>query len=446
MKPIHLALACLLALPLAMAADPRVEFAFGVLAEARGNKVEAGARFEAARLADPAAGPLVLRAVRARMEANERPAAIKLYRDLAAMRQDDLAVQLGYADFLDQQGQGDSLALTLSSDTLDAALVRFPSHPEILRRLFQHAQSTGNKARQLALLEEFRQDDPASALTYASLSRGMFEAEDVAARKAMDERLLHAFEGSPQRPDLARVASDHFNDTGRTDTAIDILKRHAEAAPSSLGLRTRLGILLFAAKRDAEGEAVLKDVLVINPNQALAHQSLAKFYRLRGQPELACFHAGELLKLRGGSPNDFSRLADEFLAVGNPHDARLLLERAVFDHPDSRGLAEKLAIATRRDPETRDQAARLFREAETAKPSSEKPDPTFLVESAEALIDQGETKSAEERLRTAIRAYPADAKKDTAAALRRLAALWEKENRNIDAARALRQRADALDR
>jgi hypothetical protein len=62
------------------------------------------------------------------------------------------------------------------------------------------------------------------------------------------------------------------------------------------------------------------------------------------------------------------------------------------------------------------------------------------------LIEQGQTKAAEERLRTAIKTFPAEAKKETANALRRLALLWETENRNLDAARALRQRADGLDR
>lgn len=426
--------------------DAHVEFALGVLAEVRGQPTEAAARFETARLADPTAGPLVERAVRARIEAGDRGGAVKLYRELAVARPEDLSIQLGYADFLDAQSRGDSLALKLSSDTLEAALVRFPAHPEILRRLFQQAGAAGNKPRQLEWLGQFRQDDPASALLYSSLARGLFEAEDAAARKEVDERLLHAFEANPQRPDLARAASDHFHNTGRLDDAINVLRRHAEAAPSSLDLRTRLGVLLITAKRDDEGEAVLKEVLLINPNQALAHQTLAKFHRLRGNPAPARFHAGELLKLRGGSAEDYIKLADEWLDAGDPREARLLLERAGFEHPDDRKLAEKLAIATRRDPETRAQAARLFREAEAAKPAGEKTDPAFLVESAEALIDQGETKSGEDRLRLAIRAFPADAKKDTAAALRRLASLWEKENRNVDAARSLRQRADALDR
>jgi Tfp pilus assembly protein PilF len=433
----------LFAASLAEAGNPRTDFALGVLAESRDDAAEATLRFENAREADPLALPLVRRAVRARLAEGARPAAVKLYRDLAAARPDDLEIQLACADFLEQQGGGDALALKLADETLEAALQKNPGHPEIIRRLFQRAPSAGDKSRRL---DQLAPDDPASVLLYATLSRSLFDSADAAAREKLDRRFLSAVESYPENPGLARAASEYFRDTERPDQAIDILKRHIEAAPSSLDLRTRLGILHFTAQRDAEGEAALKEVLAIHPRQALAHQSLAKFYRLRDPPGPARFHAGELLKIRGGSPADFIKLADEWLAADDPRQARILLEKAVFDHPQNFELANQLAIATCRDPATRDLAARLFREAEALRSADRKPEPAFLIESAEALIAQGQSKAAEERLRAAIKSFPPEAKKETAAALRRLALLWETEGRNVNAARALRQRADALDR
>jgi predicted Zn-dependent protease len=433
----------LFAASLAEAGNPRTDFALGVLAESRDDAAEATLRFENAREAAPLALPLVRRAVRARLAEGARPAAVKLYRDLAAARPDDLEIQLACADFLEQQGGGDALALKLADETLEAALQKNPGHPEIIRRLFQRAPSAGDKSRRL---DQLAPDDPASVLLYATLSRSLFDSADAAAREKLDRRFLSAVESYPENPGLARAASEYFRDTERPDQAIDILKRHIEAAPSSLDLRTRLGILHFTAQRDAEGEAALKEVLAIHPRQALAHQSLAKFYRLRDPPGPARFHAGELLKVRGGSPADFIKLADEWVAADEPRQARILLEKAVFDHPQNFQLANQLAIATRRDPATRDLAARLFREAEALRSADRKPEPAFLIESAEALIAQGQSKAAEERLRAAIKSFPPEAKKETAAALRRLALLWETEGRNVNAARALRQRADALDR
>ena len=429
-----------LAAPLIAADNPRVEYALGVLAECRGEADSAATHFENARKADPLAAPLVERGVSQRLAAGDRAGAILLYQEFAAARPDDLTAQIGYADFLTRQGKGDALALKLAAETLDAALAKHPGHPEIIRRLVSLDPS-----RAVGLLDGLSPDDSASVLLFAALSRGGHDAEDAAVRAEIDRRFLLALEAHPENPVLARAASDHFGDSKRRDQAIEVLKLHTQAAPWSLDARVRLGILEFSAKRDADGETTLKEVLSIHPRQALAHQALAKFYRLRGNAELASRHAGELLKIRGGSPSEFIKLADERLAADDPREARLLLEKAVFQHPDNVELGMKLAIATRRDPQTRSRAARLFREAEAAVAGVKISDPAFLTESAEALIESGQSKAGEERLRAAIRAYPPDAKKETAAALRRLAALWVTEKRNPDAARALLQRADALD-
>lgn len=435
----------LLAASPALAGNPRLDFAFGVLATERRNREEAQRLFEQARQEDPTAFPLVRHAITAKLDAGDRPGAITLYRELAATRPDDLGIQIGYADFLTQQGGDDSFASKLAEETLANALKKNPGEPEIIRRLFQQASAALDKPRQQELLEMLPEGDPSATILYASLARGLMDSEDEAAREKIDRRFLQAMEAHPEFPPLARAASDHFNNTGRTDEAIRILKKHAEAAPSSLDLRTRLGILCFSAKRNEEGEAQLKEVLVIHPRQTLAHQSLAKFYRLNDRPELARVHSGELLKIRGGSPAEFITLADEWLDAGESRQARLLLENAVFAHPGDFELASRLAIATRRDPETSTRAARLFREAEAAQPADGKASPDFMIESAEVMIAEGQGKAAEERLRNAIRAYPPGAKKETAAALRRLAGLWESENRNLDAAKSLRQRADGLD-
>ncbi|MBC8127090.1 MAG: hypothetical protein H8M99_08100 [Gloeobacteraceae cyanobacterium ES-bin-144] len=425
--------------PLFAAPNPRVEYAFGVLAECRGDKAAAATHYQNALEADPLAGPLVVIGVERLIDEGDRAAAIRLYRDFASVRVEDLSVQIAYADFLREQGRGDSMALKLAVETLNAALKKNPGNPEIIRRLISLDGSRANE-----LLAQLAPDDPASAMLYAAISRSAPDANDVAVRAEIDRRFLAAIEAHPRNLALAREASDYFKDTNRLDQAIEVLRRHTEAAPWSLDARVRLGILDFSAKRDDDGEATLKDVLTIQPKHALAHQALAKFHRLRGKPELARNHSVELLKIRGGSPSEFLKLADECLASGNARDARLLLERAVFKHPDNTELRIKLAISTHQDPETRDRATRLFREAEVLAAEGKITDPAFLTASAEAMIESGQSKAGEERLRAAIRAYPPTAKKETAAALRRLALLWETEQRNGDAARALRQRADSL--
>jgi Flp pilus assembly protein TadD len=249
----------------------------------------------------------------------------------------------------------------------------------------------------------------------------------------------------PEWAGIARAASDHFRQTDRLDKAIGILRKHVEARPSSLDLKIRLGILLFSGKQDGEAVKVLREVLDVHPKKALAHESLAKHFRQKGMIDEARFHAAELLGIRGGTAEEFMELAEELTAAGDFRAARILLEKAVFRHDDDAKLMMKLAIAASRDPDTKDSAARLFREAEAMLANPAEMDPGFLVASAKELLAQGQVKAAEERLRNAIRTFPKESKKETAAAMRALADIWISDNRNLDAARALISRAEAME-
>ena len=437
-------LSLLLIGPLVAAENARLEFALGVLEEARGVS-SAQDHFERARLADPLALPLVQRAVTQRLKTADRAGAVRIFQALAKARPDELEVQLLFADFLSTEGAGDAMAVKLASETLESILENHPANPAIIQRLYQIYRTLDRQPDAEALLNRLDPKDGESAMLYATLIRNSAEADEAANLARLDEHYRLAMGSNPQLATLARDASEHFRTTQRPEQAIAVLAQHVAAAPTSLDLRTRLGVMCFAAGHHERGEAVLKAVLEIAPSDALAHQSLAKFYRSLGQADRALFHASERLKLKGGSVADFLKLADEWLAAGDPRAARILLEKAVFDQPENWPLHEQLAIATRLDPETQARAAQTFREAELVKPPYLAASPSFLLESAEAMLTEGQSKAAEERLRGAIRTFPPKAKKDTAVALRRLASIWESENRNADAAKSLRKRADALD-
>jgi len=428
--------------------NPRVEFAKGLLDQSRGNRQEAAKRFETARLADPLALPLVQRAANRNLAEGNLAAAVTLYREFAAASPQRLDAQLLYADFLRAQGKGDGLAEKMAGATLEGALQHFPDNPAILERLFRTSEAKGDHERSMQLFETLtakRPLSPAAMLLAADWSGILFKGDDLPARDRLDRLFEKAVEATPTHAALARAASEHFRKTNRLDRAIAALDQHVQAVPADLDLRTRLGILQFAANHATDGEATLKAVIAIDDRNALAHESLAKFYRKQNQTPLALPHADAVLRIRGGDPSEFLALADEWLGVNQPKAARILLEKAAFDHPADPAIAAKLAIATHRDPETRGKASVLFREAESVIPTDAPADPAFLAESASALIDEHRLPAAEDRLRKAIRAYPPDEKLQTAATLRQLADLWNSQNKNADAARALRQRADSLD-
>jgi hypothetical protein len=69
-----------------------------------------------------------------------------------------------------------------------------------------------------------------------------------------------------------------------------------------------------------------------------------------------------------------------------------------------------------------------------------------LLGSAEAYWNAGKAELAESALRQAIKLYAPEQKKDSAAAMRLLASWWQQQNKNVEAAKALIQRAEMMEK
>lgn len=430
---------------LPLAASTRVDFARAVLAGLRGEDAAARELSEKARAADPAAFPLMLRVAEQRRAAGDLAGASMLHREFAAAHPGRLDARLAYVDFLREASPDDDFASRLALEVLERGEPSFADELQVQRRLFRIHESLGRRDRSMEVFERVA-SRPDGVLDALAMARTLFAADDLAARGRIAGLLRDACRRVPADAALARTASDWFRGIGDLPTAVEILSDHAAALPSSLALRIRLGLLQLAADRAGEGERTLRAVLEIDPRQALAHQALAKLYRKQQRIAEARPHAAQRLQLRGGEPAEFIALAEEFLAADDPRAARLLLEKGAFQHPADASLLALRAIANRRDPAGRSQASRLFREAETlAAKDGPTRDPVFLQEFAESLLESGQSAAAEDRLRAAIRAFPPERKQETAAALRRLAGIWQSEGRHAEAAAALLHRADALD-
>lgn len=435
----------LLFIPLSVLGDSKQDYARGVLERSRGK--DPTEWFERALEADPGAWPLVSEVAGLRQAAGDIAGASSLLREFSKEHPERLDAQLAYADFLRESSPEDDLAAKLAGEALEKTLERHPGELAVIRRLFRVYEQRGMRERSMALFEEVVERPGAGpALAAAELARTLFPGDDEEARARVDAVFERAMARTPADRVLARAASEHFTNSSRYGKAAEMLEAHVAADPTSLELRVRLGVLFFAADRGEEGERVLREVLEIDRRRARAHQALAKYYRLQEDPERARPHAVAVLKIRGGDADQFVKLSDELLDDDRPREARLLLEKGLFDHPEDPAIAVKLAIATRRDETARSGAAWRFREAEalsgTDGPATE---PAFQLEFAECLLESGDTPAAEKRLQTAIKAYGREDEVEMARALRRLASIWQEEGRNEAAARSLLRRADALD-
>lgn len=430
----------------ASSAGSLLDYSYGVLEESRGNQHKAYGFYEKAYEKSPMTLPLVRLMAEKAAKDGDPTAALAIYQKAFATRAHEPLIFLEYGDFIGQL-KGDNLPnqQELQRNAYEKALNAMPGNYLPIERLIRLAREQGDDVRARVLLEKLNTDSADAVLYFVATTKSLYDSRDEKAAKRIDGTFEKAMRDHPEWEDIARKASDHFRSTGRLGRAIEVLGKHLEAQPASLNLKIRQGILMFAAERDTEGLRALREVLEIHPQKSLAHESLAKYYRLNGQPAEARNHAAELLKFRGGTAEEFLQLAAEMIAQEDFRAARLLLEKAVFFHEKNAELRMKLAIATSRDPETKHKAARLFREAEALVADSGAMDPAFLIESAKQLIAQGDSKAAEERLRTAIRGFPKEAKAETAAALRALAGIWITEGRNLEAAKALEKRAATLE-
>lgn len=423
----------------------RREFARAVLAGWRGDTVAKAMHEEAARVADPQSLWLTDRSARRALEAGDIKTASTLYRTLAEGRPDSLQIQFLYIDFLRSQSKEDDFALKLAVESLEKLVSLHPARADVLERLLRSYEQQGQRAKSEALYQQYLKQPAADPAVAAMFARILRDHDDAESQEHLDRMYRRRMEESPDDAVLARAASEHFRKSKRIPEAIGLLQQHVKASPSSLDMRVRLGILQFADQQSAEGEATLQAVLAIDPNLYLAHQSLAKFYMQQGKLEIARTHRSEMLKLRGGDAEEFREVAEEYLKVTDARSARILLEKACFEYPADIDLLYLRAVATHLDAAESQKAPALFDEAQKLSKEPTK-NPVYLRYAAESYWGVKQKEKAETLLRAAIKAYPATAKKESAAAMRQLAGWWQEQNKNVDAARALVQRAELLEK
>ena len=423
----------------------RREFAKAVLSDLRGDQNGKSKHEEAARVAHPQAILLADRAAKRALRSGDTKTASTLYRQLANDRADSLHAQFLYTDFLRAHSADDDYAWQLAVDHLEKIKTLQPTQPEVLERLLRLYEQKGERQQSEKLYQDYLtqpNNDPAVAAMFHRILR---DQDDATSREHLDRMYREKMTDTPGDERLARQASEHFRKTKRLGEAIDVLQQHVKAMPSSLDLRVRLGILQLAHHQEKEGEATLLDTLKIDPSLFLAHQSLAKLYDQQNKADLARKHRTEMLKLRGGDVSEFREVAEDLLRAKEAKAARILLEKACFDFPKDADLAYLHAVATHLDAEQAEKAAERF---DLAQQLAQTPttNPLYLRHASEAYWGAKQTEKAESLLRAAIKAYSAKEKKESAAAMRLLASWWKQQDKNPDAANALLQRAEMLEK
>ncbi|NNC89972.1 MAG: hypothetical protein HKN82_16060 [Akkermansiaceae bacterium] len=449
------ALAAVAAAPASLAtpAENLATYAKGVFAELEGDLAGARGHFETALAAAPDSYQVARKTADSQLDDDDLAAASRTLRTFARTHPAHLPSHLNYADFLDLHARNDAVAMQVATELLEGANQRFAHTPSVYSRLINLHENAGRRERSLEIFRsqfEAPGAGPDHWMALAPIAKTLLpgDSEELATR--LDTIAAKTVETGIAIPMAARAVADHYRKSDRLEKAIEVLEAHVAAAPGSLEMRTRLGLLQLYAKREGEGERTLLDTIAIDADQVLAHRSLAQFYARKDDLAKSLHHRAEILRIAGGDPHEFLDLANTYLENGEPHPARLLLEKARFEHPDDPAIAARLAVATLRDGDTTG-AARLFRQAEALAKDSKDPeaarylDADFQLEFAGSLREAGDLAAAEERLRLAARSVPDDEHAKAARTLRELARLWLDQDKNRGPATALLRRAESLD-
>ncbi len=382
------------------------------------------------------------------------PGATATLRTFAQNHRQHLPAQLRYATFLRTQAPNDQIARQVALETLELANENFP-HTELvfspLISLYEELEQQENSRQILNSQLTINSEDHRHWLALIPHIKTLYPTDSPDSISKLAITMAKVEEHGLHRADIARRVSEFHRQQGQIEKALATLHQHLAISPSSHSLRTRLGILYFSNNNKDLGEKTLLEVIAIDPDQILAHSSLAKFYTKEDQLSKALPHRAAVLRIRGGTPEEAITVADEYLALDEPHPARLLLEKFRFYHPESPGIHARLAIATLRDGLTTE-AARLFRQAEALAETSKEEeaqqylDADFQIEFAQSLIKAKDLPAAETRLRQAAKSIDLDTQPQKySRTVTALAKLWLEQDKNQAPAKALLQRALTLD-
>jgi tetratricopeptide (TPR) repeat protein len=164
-----------------------------------------------------------------------------------------------------------------------------------------------------------------------------------------------------------------------------------------------------------------------------------------GQSRQALRHRMELLRIDGGTADEYLNLAGRLEEARMEEERRLTLERGVFMHPQSPRLAIALAEALHRAGRIAE-ATTLFDKAVllAAKHEPEAIDDSFYLSRAECARDANERETAAVHFRKAIDKTPKARPERAVRAYCGLAMLWLESGVRLEEARELLRLASSL--
>lgn len=135
-----------------------------------------------------------------------------------------------------------------------------------------------------------------------------------------------AIELNPQIPEPRMYRGVLSMMRGNLDRGLDELKQAQQLEPLLTLSKTRIGSMLYFARRYGEAEQQLKESLALDDRPAIAHRALGRVYLHTGRHELAL---AEFARSGGTSPGSYADVANALTKAGRLAEAQAELQRVL---------------------------------------------------------------------------------------------------------------------
>ncbi len=424
-------------------------YARGVYAEVNLDQAKAAKEFSAAAQANKRAYDPVKKIAHLHEQVDAVSEALKVISGFADKNPEHVSSQLYAINLLERESRQ-------TKYPTDAVLKRYrqiektdPDNEYIISRMISVLENNERHEEALQLYQKKLKSDTKSEsywMAMMQLAPKMFvDRAELEAHQQQAMNKLQALEIKDAA--VARYLSDFYRENGREQDAIDVLVKHLDLKPASLTMRTRLGILLIAYNRRAEGREQLEKALKINDRDAQAHSSMAKLLEEDRDMEKSLYHRERALEMSGGSPEDFLEIVMQYWQFDMAKKARVLVEKLIYEKPDVKALQAALGMAFHEEGDQEKAKAAFAVLGEEHKKEDVAPLSFARLQLARAqvFLKSGETDNAELVLKNVVRELSEDDPKNASEALTLLAGSWVERKINTSAAKSLLQRACGLD-
>lgn len=331
-------------------------------------------------------------------------------------------------------------------------LLKFPGSARVCAlavRLFLNDQRRPEAQAAVRLVIARENRDPQFWLTMMPVVREAFPLDDPDTRQAHQALVAGCVERAttlaPRDPHVLEAAADFYARLQMPAQATGWYRKLTALQPGNLTARRKLGQCLRLTGDNTAARKLFEELLQIDSADAVAHRAMAALCEAENQPREALRHRSELLRIDGGLPGEYLKLAAQLDTAGLKEERRLTLERGCFAHPQSPRLAVAWAGALHRAGKLRE-AVTQFERAETlaARHEPEALDADYFLSRAACARDSGGREEAARHFRAVIDKAPKGKPEKAAAAYGGLALLWLEDGIKLEEARELLRIASGL--